>query len=159
MKLKTADHVSTIIQILSADTWLPDLVWERARNEMEIDHITLPDRVTKTPGGFTMIEIGPIEYRESDRPRWPSRQAWEQDRQAKLVTPPLAKSWFKRDDRKKIGDEIVRTFSTPALSLLARTYEREDRIVRIEFIQRMPPYINGLNHVVRTVSGGNIPDP
>lgn len=51
----------------------------------------------------------------------------------------------------------VRTFSTPASGLLARTYEAEHRIVRIELIQLGVPYINEINNVIRTLSGDDIP--
>jgi hypothetical protein len=157
MKLKTADHINIIIQILSAGSWLLDRGWAAAKGSMEYDEITLPDRATRTSGGFIMVEVAPKSYVESDRPMWKDRADWEKSRDGKRLTPPLAKSWFKRQGRKKSGSEIVRTFSTPASDILVKTYEANDTIVRIEIIQRHTPYMEGRTSVIQTLTGNDIP--
>jgi hypothetical protein len=157
MKLKTADHISTIIEILTSDGWFLDLGWDKAKDDMEIDEVTLPDRATKKHNGLLMIEIAPKSYNKSDRPCWRDRADWENSRDSNLHKAPLPKSRFKRQLRKKVGNQIMRTFSTPESSLIVNTYEANDTIERIEFVQFAVPYIDERSTVIRTMSGSEIP--
>jgi hypothetical protein len=158
-KLTTADHVSAILAVLSADTWLLDLAWQHDRTIKELKQVTLPNRASRTSGGFLMIEVAPKDYVETDNLLWPSREAWEADRVGgKRYKAPFAKHWFKRNSKSHVDDEIKRSFSTVYIGMEAETYEKDRRITRIEF--RLSGYFGSAERadkVVRVVQAADIP--
>ena len=154
--LTTADHVDAIIRVLSADPWLADRAWERDKDAKDVDEVTLPDRHKPLGNGMVMIEVAPKAYVENGRPLYPTRADWERTT-GRRVSAPFSKSAFKRQSKKKVGDEIRRTFSTPDMGVEADTFEKDGRIVRIEFRALAVPYIENRVAETRVVRGEDIP--
>jgi hypothetical protein len=155
-KLATADHVDAIIRVLSADSWLADRAWERDKDAKDVDEVTLPDRHKPLGNGMVMIEVAPKAYVENGRPLYPTRADWEKST-GRRVTAPFSKSAFKRQSKKKVGDEVRRTFTTPDMGVEADTFEKDGRIVRIEFRVLAVPYIANKVAETRIVQGDDIP--
>lgn len=134
MALKSADHVSLIIALMSKNSWLADLAWPRVKDTKDVEFVDLPDQATSLGGGMIMIEQGRRDLRELDTPKWPDRESWEADRNGgKAMRPPFAKARFKRRERTKTEEGIRRTFSTPLISLYATTLERDGQIAEVVF--------------------------
>jgi hypothetical protein len=128
-KLATADHVDAIIRVLTTDGWLSDRGWERARDSLDD---------------------------ATGKPLYADRADWETGT-GRRVTAPLAKSAFKRLSKRKAGDEVRRSFSTPDMGIEADTFEKDGRIVRIEFRVLAVPYIENRVAETRVVAGDDIP--
>lgn len=156
-KLSTADHVGAIIRILSADGWLADISWESDRDDEEYEFVTGPNRVTKTSGRAMMVEIAPKTLEPTGRRMWEDRAAWERDPVRRRYAAPFAKSGFKRLTKRKVGDEVRRTFSMPNSGIEAHTFESDGAIARVEFHRLHKPYVNGGSDVIRTVPAADIP--
>lgn len=134
-KLTSADHVTAIIAALPAGEWLPDWTWHREKNDKKWREVILPPRIDRRDGRFAVIAVAPRDYVEANEPLWPDRSAWD-SRNAAQLTPPFARTHFKRISKRKADGTILRTFSTPCRHLEAVTHELDGRIVRIELVER-----------------------
>ena len=151
-KLATADHVDAIIRVLSADTWLADLRWERDR-DMKVHVWQAPDGTVRD---YSESNSRDDTLVATDDPLWPDRDAWNADRLNQRIVAP-SKSGFKRLSKKKVGDETRRSFSTPASGVEADTFEKDGALVRIEFRVLAVPYIQKKVAETRIVQGADIP--
>lgn len=137
-KLATADHVAAISRILSADGWLADHAWSRDE------------------GAFRMDWIEGV-LRPTDVLRYADRTAWNADALNDRYSPPFGAGDFKRRSKKRVGDEIMRVFTTPHGGLEAHTFEKDGAVVRVEFHVKREPYSQGVSDLVRTVHAADIP--
>jgi hypothetical protein len=132
-KLKSADHVQVITNVLSQDSWLADYVWDNFYRDLEDGkYVPAPDRVTQRSGGLVVIEQGPTVWQGTGRPIYPTRADWYKEE--KRFRGPFPKSNFRRSSKKKIDGYDVREFTTPHVSLDALTYEKGGVIEKIEFV-------------------------
>lgn len=152
-KLSTADHVGAIIRILSADDWLADLRWERDR-DTKVHVWQAPDGRIRT---HEESSSGNDKLVATDEALWTDREAWNADRGNARLVAPFAKSGFKRLSKRKVGEEIRRSFSTPDMGVEADTFEKDGAIVRIEFRVLATPYIANKVAETRIVLGVDIP--
>jgi hypothetical protein len=141
-KLKSADHVALLSNLLGQNNWLADYAWNDFYSTLEAgEYVPAPDRIISRSGGLMMVEMGRTEWRGLGRPVYASRLDWDGE---KRYRAPFSKRDFRRNSKRKDGDTIVREFMTPYVDIHAITYERSGVIEKVEFIT-----YNGRN-VVRT---------
>lgn len=142
MALKSADHVQAILALINTGTWMSDAVWAYHKDDEDYDEVPLPDRVSRTSGGFVMIEQGRKDWRPNGKKLYANEaDFWKQALSHWPRPGKVKKSHWTRDYRRKVGyggDVIERRFDLFAHPIHAITREVDDEIISIQFYCRQP---------------------